>query len=155
MHKNQFVIAAIVVSVFLNFFAFTKTVHAQAGILPRTTKTEKQCNDWATFKAFYQQGYKSAYQDDLEELLGCAIKTGKIRLSMIPFFITRLVEFLIGLAGLVAVLFIVIGGYKFVTGGITEDKEAGKKTVLHAIVGLILALSAYIIVNFIQNQLTR
>lgn len=131
----------------------------QLGILPRTSCTADECNHkYDTFTTFYDQGYKSLDQTDrgqIESLLGCAIKTGKIRLFMIPFFITRLIEFLVGLAGLIAVLFIVIGGYKFVTGGIAEDKEAGKKTVLHAIIGLVVALSAYIIINFIQAQLTQ
>lgn len=130
----------------------------QLGILPRTSCSAEQCDKWPAFKTFYAQGYKNLSETDkgqIESLLGCAIKTGEIRLFMVPFFITRLIEFLIGLAGLIAVLFIVIGGYKFVTGGIAEDKEAGKKTVLHAIIGLVVALSAYIIINFIQAQLTQ
>lgn len=130
----------------------------QLGILPWTSCSSEDCNQWPAFKTFYDQGYKNLSETDkgqIESLLGCAIKTGKIRLFMIPFFITRLIEFLIGLAGLIAVLFIVIGGYKFVTGGIAEDKDAGKKTVLHAIIGLVVAFSAYIIINFIQAQLTQ
>lgn len=90
----------------------------------------------------------------LSGILGCAVKTGKIRLYMVPFFITYLIQFLLSIAGLVAVLFMVIGGYKYVVGGLTEDKESGKKTILHALVGFIVALSAWIVVNFIQVALT-
>ncbi|MBI2638395.1 hypothetical protein HYW83_02285 [Candidatus Peregrinibacteria bacterium] len=90
----------------------------------------------------------------LSTVLGCAIKTGKIRLFMVPFFITYFIQFLLSIAGLVAVLFMVIGGYKYVVGGLTEDKESGKKTILHALVGFIVALSAWIVVNFIQVALT-
>lgn len=91
---------------------------------------------------------------DLESILGCAIKTGRLKLYMVPFYITYLIQFLLSLAGLIAILFMVIGGYKYVIGGLTEDKESGKKTILHALVGFIVALSAWIVVNFIQVALT-
>lgn len=87
-------------------------------------------------------------------LLGCAIKTGRISVWMVPFYITYIIRFLIGLAGLISTLFIVIGGYRMVTGGIAEDKESGKKTLLYAIVGLIVTLLAWIIVNIIQTAVT-
>lgn len=90
-----------------------------------------------------------------EEILGCAIKTGKVTLFMLPFFIVSLIQFLIGLAGLICVLFIVIGGYKYITGGITDDKESGKKTIMYAIIGLVVALISWIVINVIQVQLTR
>jgi hypothetical protein len=90
----------------------------------------------------------------LSNTLGCAVKLGKIGLFMVPFFITYLIQFLLGIAGLVAVLFVVIGGYHYVIGGITEEKEKGKKTILHALMGLIVALSAWMIINFIQVALT-
>lgn len=90
----------------------------------------------------------------LSDTLGCAVKLGKIGLFMVPFFITYLIQFLLGIAGLVAVLFVVIGGYHYVIGGITEEKEKGKKTILHALTGLIVALSAWMVINFIQVALT-
>lgn len=103
------------------------------------------------------EAFKGAVKGDAVKLsnhLGCAVKTGKIRLFMMPFFITYLVQFLLQIAGLIAVLFIVYGGFKYVTGGLIEDKESGKKAVIHAIIGLLVALSAWIVVNFIQMALT-
>lgn len=93
-------------------------------------------------------------QGVLRWILGCAVKYGKIRLYMIPFFITFIVQFLLSVAGLIAVLFMVVGGYHYVIGGITEEKENGKKTIMHALMGLIIALSAWIVVNFIQVAFT-
>ena len=55
---------------------------------------------------------------------------------MMPFFVTYLIQFLLQIAGLIAVLFIVFGGFKYVTGGLIEDKESGKKL-------LFTRLSAY------------
>lgn len=144
---------------------------ASAQILPSgVTETYKSCDEVkdneefknalaseSAFKSFITGGEKSLgieKQEMLDFLLGCAIKTGKIRLFMMPFFITYLIEFLLQIAGLIAVLFIVYGGFKYVTGGLIEDKESGKKAVLHAIIGLLVALSAWIVVNFIQMALT-
>lgn len=93
-------------------------------------------------------------QGVLRWILGCAIESGKIRLYMVPFYITFIIQFLLTVAGLIAVLFVVIGGYHYVVGGLTEDKEKGKKTIFNALIGLIVALSAWIIVNFIQVALT-
>lgn len=90
----------------------------------------------------------------LGETIGCALKVGKIRLYMIPYFVTFLIQFLLSIAGLIAVLFVVIGGYQYVVGGVTEDKEKGKKTIQQALIGLVVSLSAWIIVNFIQIALT-
>lgn len=98
--------------------------------------------------------YVRGNRKQLSEALGCAIKTGKIGLFMVPYFITFIIQFLLMIAGLIAVLFMVIGGYHYVVGGLTEDKEKGKKTILHALVGLIVALSAWMVINFIQVALT-
>lgn len=90
----------------------------------------------------------------LEEALGCAMKLGKIRLFMIPFFIMFIVKTLLGVAGILAVLFVVYGGFQYVVGGISEAKDEGKKTIQHALIGLLIALSAWLIVNFVQVTLT-
>lgn len=104
-----------------------------------------------------KEGLVDAIQGDrsiLSAILGCAIKTGRIRLYMMPFFITYLIQFLLSLAGLIAVLFVVYGGFKYTIGGITEDKESGKKVIKNALMGLIIALSSWMVINFIQIALT-
>lgn len=110
-----------------------------------------------TEKAFRDSMPKTSFFDTrewLQFILGCALKWGKIRLFMIPFFITYIVQFLLSIAGLIAVLFVVYGGFRYATGGLTEDKESGKKIIQHALIGLVVALSAWIVVNFIQIALT-
>lgn len=135
---------------------------ASAQILPKSDEgfkcTEEDGKLNTDVNAAFQgvEPFKAAITDGkkLDDFLGCAVKTGKIRLFMVPFFITYLIQFLLQLAGIIAILFIVYGGYQYVVGGISEDKEAGKKTIRNAIIGLIVALSAWIIVNFIQLALT-
>lgn len=150
----------ILLAVFCAGLFFTPIASAQ--ILPKSEESFK-CKDekgklTKEVNTAFQgvDAFKEATKDgkELDNLLGCAVKTGKIRLFMMPFFVTYLIEFLLQIAGLIAVLFIVYGGFKYVTGGLIEDKESGKKAVIHAIIGLLVALSAWIVVNFIQMALT-
>jgi hypothetical protein len=131
------------------------------GILP-TSEPNINCNEFV--KA---SDSKSAYQSatgfgnfikgnatNRDNVLGCAIKTGRIKLYMMPFYITYLIEFLLAIAGLISVLFVIYGGFKYTIGGLIEDKESGKKTIMYALLGLVVALSSWMIVNFIMVALT-
>lgn len=88
------------------------------------------------------------------ELLGCAIKTGRISMSMIPYFITYFSNFLLSIVGLVAMLFIVLGGYWYIFGGMMEQKEKGKKFIGNALKGMVIAILSWTIVTVIINLVT-
>lgn len=95
-----------------------------------------------------------ASAEDRSDVLACAIESGGIHLWMLPYFITGIVNFLIYIAGTVAVLFVLLGGFWYMTGGLTDDKEKGKKTITYALMGLVITLLAWIIVNIIMVQVT-
>lgn len=88
------------------------------------------------------------------DILACAIKTGDIKFWMIPFYIRFILEFVIGIAGLIAVGFTVYGGYLYLVSGISEDKDAGKQAIRNGIIGLAVSLLAWAIVNVIVKILT-
>lgn len=90
----------------------------------------------------------------INDILGCAIKTGDIKLWMIPYYIRYILELIIGLAGLVSVGGIVYGGYFYLFSGITEDKEQGKNAIKNAIIGIVLSLTAWAIVNIVISLVT-
>lgn len=110
----------------------------------------KALNTSEGFDAFI----KSDKANGFGNALGCAVKLGRIRLYMMPFFITYLTKFLLGIAGLISVIFIILGGYNYATGGLTEDKEGGKKYIKNALIGLVVSLSAWIVVSLVQAVLT-
>ncbi len=59
-----------------------------------------------------------------------------------------------GVAGLVAVVYLILGGFNYVTaGGDPEAVEGAKTTIVNAIIGLVIILVSYLIVQFIMNQL--
>lgn len=142
---------------FMATFVFAMPVHAQFSILPSTTLDDSNCrsliNDYnaaADQKAFLSVEGGVTRND----LLGCGIKTGEIGLDMIPFYISYVANFLLGLSGLICVLFIVIGGYHYVIGGLTEEKEKGKNTIKHALMGLGISLLSWTIVTVLINAVT-
>lgn len=67
-------------------------------------------------------------------------------------FIKSIVTTLVGLAGAVAVVFVVIGGYHYITSsGHPEKLDKAKKTLQYAGVGLVIVLAAYVIVDFVAG----
>ena len=59
-----------------------------------------------------------------------------------------------GIIGVVAVIMVIIGGYYYMTSqGEPNRVQRGKNTILYGIIGLIICLSAFAIVNFILNSL--
>ena len=66
--------------------------------------------------------------------------------------ITNILLFLVGA---IAVIMLIIGGIRYVvSGGDQSAVTSAKNTILYAIVGIIVALLAYGIVNFVLTQLT-
>jgi len=88
------------------------------------------------------------------DILGCGIKTGDIKLWMIPFYIRFVLEFIIGIAGLITVGGIVYGGYLYLFAGLSDDKDKGKNAIKNGIIGLILVLTAWAIVNIVIGLVT-
>lgn len=88
------------------------------------------------------------------DILACAIVTGDVKMWMIPFYIRFLLEFVIGIAGLIAVGGIVYGGYLYLFGGVSEDKDKGKGAIKNAVIGLVLTLLAWAIVNIVMSLVT-
>jgi hypothetical protein len=56
------------------------------------------------------------------------------------------------LIAVVSIIFVMVGGYRYMTaGGSEEQATAGKKTVVFAILGLVVVILAVTIVNVIVN----
>ena len=127
----------------------------QFSLLPFTEKNSDECKVLLNQVEVADEDTLSASMKICRnDVLGCGIKTGRIGFWMVPYFVTYLINFLLGLSGLICVLFIVIGGYRYVVGGLTEDKEKGKHTIRDALMGMGIALLAWTIVNVIINAVT-
>jgi hypothetical protein len=86
-------------------------------------------------------GLKCSKTDNKDSLLGYA---------------HNIINFGLSLVGLVAVVFIIIGGVRYIISrGEEEEAEKGKKTVIYAIIGLILIGLAYAIVKFVGTAIQQ
>jgi hypothetical protein len=66
--------------------------------------------------------------------------------------ITTVINWMLALAGLISVLFLIIGGFWYITSaGNEETAEKGKNTAINAIIGLVIIILSYVIVNVIGN----
>jgi type IV secretory pathway VirB2 component (pilin) len=67
-------------------------------------------------------------------------------------FIKNIVKALVGIAGAVAVVFMVVGGFHYITSsGHPEKLDKAKKTLLYSGIGLVIVLAAYTIVDFVAG----
>ena len=65
-----------------------------------------------------------------------------------------IVNLLSAVVGIVAVIMIIVGGFRYITsGGNDTSVTAAKNTILFAIIGIVVAFLAYAIVNFVTNAL--
>lgn len=68
--------------------------------------------------------------------------------------VNTIINVVIGVIGFVAVVVIILGGVSYMTSAGDPGKVTkAKNTILYGVVGLIVALLAFAIVNFILNQM--
>jgi len=76
------------------------------------------------------------------------VNTGSSELQLI-------LQILFAVIGALAVLFIVIGGFRYViSDGNPKNMETAKNTIIYAVIGLIIALFAEAIVTFVLGHIT-
>ncbi|GAC1412916.1 MAG: hypothetical protein NVSMB66_3480 [Candidatus Doudnabacteria bacterium] len=64
------------------------------------------------------------------------------------------IKTLLALISMVAVVVIILGGYKYVTSnGNTESAGAARKAITNAVIGLVVAVLAYTVVSVVNNTL--
>ena len=68
-------------------------------------------------------------------------------------YLNQIVKILVALAGALAVIMIIYGGVQYMLTDSVYGKDAGKKTITNALEGLLLALTAFIILNTINPAL--
>jgi len=74
----------------------------------------------------------------------------------VPTFIAFVIRILLFIGGGVAVLFIIIGGYQYLTSmGNEEQAEQGKKTLINAVIGIVLIVLSYVIINAVLGTISR
>lgn len=75
--------------------------------------------------------------------------------DQLPITIINILNVVIGISGLIAVIFIIIGGFNYMTssGDAAKIKKA-KDTILYACIGLVICVIAFAIVNWVIAAVT-
>lgn len=70
--------------------------------------------------------------------------------------IQGIINFLLMLAAIISVIVIIVGGFRYSTsGGDANQVTAAKNTILYAVIGLVVSLFAWSIVNFAYEFMTK
>src|SRR3989344_2071029 len=69
--------------------------------------------------------------------------------------IQNIIRIIVGFLGIITIIIILAGGFKWMTSAGNEDKIGeAKKLISAGVVGLVVVLAAYAIANFVINSLT-
>ena len=70
--------------------------------------------------------------------------------------ITTILNAIIGVLGLVCVIVIIMGGITYMTSsGETEKVKKGRNTILYGLIGLVICVLAFAIVNFVIGNILK
>jgi len=84
---------------------------------------------------------------------GCAYSTGRTTVSTgIKNIAIQAVNIISIIVGVVAIIMIIYGGFKYITsGGESNNVSAAKNTLIYAIIGLIIVALAQVIVHWVLD----
>lgn len=86
---------------------------------------------------------------ELREQAGCERQKGGERIASLA---ENIINIAIGLVGVVSVAVIVFGGQRYVVSNGDPGKlKQAKDMILYALIGLVIAILAFVIVNFVLN----
>lgn len=110
--------------------------------LPLTAST-------VTYAANREEVCKGIDSIDSNATADCTNKEG----GQLSGFIKKIINILLFIIGAIAVLMIIIGGLRYVLSAGDQSAVTGaKNTILYAVVGLIIAVMAFAIVNFVLSS---
>lgn len=94
------------------------------------------------------------FAQDANKLRGnnCLYEGDVVTMSCVAPLFANVIYWLIILSGTIAVFFIIFGGIKFLTsGGAQDNVQSAKKTITFAVIGLIVVLFSFMIVNIVAD----
>ena len=93
---------------------------------------------------------KAAFAADIFTYVPDVVKGGPSADNLI----TNIINLLLYVAGIASIIVIIVGGFMFVvSAGNPERTKVAKDAILYAVIGLVISLSAFAIVNFVLGGL--
>lgn len=89
----------------------------------------------------------------LAPLPGTTVTVGGEEVAELNTYIPGIFRLTIAIAGALAIIMIVVGGVEYLSTDAISGKTEGKSKITNALIGLLLAISAFIILNTINPQI--
>jgi hypothetical protein len=87
---------------------------------------------------------------------GACSSAGTDATTQINHIVHTIVNLLSAIVGIVAVIMIIVGGFRYITsGGNDTSVTAAKNTILYAVIGLVVVALAQVIVRFTLSKLSN
>ncbi|MHB8870897.1 MAG: pilin [Candidatus Doudnabacteria bacterium] len=100
----------------------------------------------------YSFAASTIYQPDCSSLGGVRCDSSNTGINDI---IIKVLNILLGVAFLVAVLFLVIGGFRYITSAGNEEVAGkGRATIINALIGVVVIILSYVIVQVVARTVT-
>jgi hypothetical protein len=80
------------------------------------------------------------------------LRSGNVDFGTIPLLIVSVTNYLLGFVGTISMMMIIYGAVRMGFGVVTGDKEIGKKIIAAGIIGFVIAVSGWFIVNLIIDN---
>lgn len=97
---------------------------------------------------------RSFAADNYTGIADARLKNWDVHLDDIPAMLRSIIDFLMGIAGTIAVIFIIVGAYKILFGSLSLDKQKGRETIIAALGGFALAALSWFIIKLILSNLS-
>lgn len=132
--------------VFISFFTFVMPVRAYAAVPDHCKKTILGLPTW----------FEYLDMDESCSITGPNKEDGSLMWpEAIGYVAIAVVEIMLRLAGLIAVGFVIYGGFRYIVSqGEPDGVKAARETIINAVVGLVIAIIAAAVVNFIARTLS-
>lgn len=146
---NKKIVHILVVLLFLSLFTATITVQAKKNVFEKWADDTADCfkygencsgSDQLTSFTDFKGGLAAPSKDGYAPGLTQATDARQ--------YVLNVTNFALGFLGLIAVIIVIYGGFLYITAaGKEEQAGKGKKAVSYAIIGIVLILGSYAIVN--------
>ena len=113
-------------------------------------------NAGTTFAATKRYSCPGDPKTMVDDLTKCKDFSGGSNQNDLMATVNTIINVIIGVIGFVAVVVIILGGVQYTTSAGDPGKvKKAKDTILYGIIGLVVALLAFAIVNFVLNSLVK
>ena len=94
--------------------------------------------------------------DDLTSCNNIGSSNNNLNSNNLMTTLNQIINVIIGIIGFIAVIVIILGGVQYTTSAGDSGKvKKAKDTIMYGIIGLVVALLAYYIVNFVLTSLFK